>query len=89
MLPSRRCILFQPVGITIPIGGEFRVFWDFIVTTILSILGLIVVAGVFFGGAGQAADPEDEDSLNEDERWAELVSADRCDTYWDPPNDDI
>lgn len=42
-------------------------------TTILSILGLIVVAGVFFGGAGQAADPEDEDSLNEDERWAELV----------------
>lgn len=58
-------------------------------TTILSILGLIAVAGIFFGGASSVADPEDEYSPNEDERWAELVSADRCDTYWDPPNDDI
>lgn len=70
-------------------GGVFRMFWNFIMTTILSILGLIAVAGVFFGGASSVADPEDEDNLNEDERWAELVSADRCDTYWDPPNDDI
>ncbi len=70
-------------------GGVFRMFWNFIMTTILSILGLIAVAGVFFGGASSVADPEDEDNLNEDERWAELVSSDRCDTYWDPPNDDI
>lgn len=58
--------------------------------TILSLLGLVAVVGIFVRGVSPVADaaPDDEEQ-NEDERWAELVSADVCDSYWDPPDDDI
>lgn len=55
---------------------------------LLLLLGLIVVAGVFAGKRSTASEqvPADEDDA--DQRWAELVSADQCDTFWDPPGDD-
>lgn len=54
----------------------------------LLLLGIIIVAGVFVGKRSTAPEQAPNDEEDPDQRWAELVSADQCDTYWDPPGDD-
>lgn len=54
----------------------------------LLLLGIIVLAGVFLGKRATASEQASNDDEDPDQRWAELVSADECDTYWDPKGDD-
>lgn len=54
----------------------------------LLLLGIIVLAGVFVGKHSTASEQAPNDEEDPDQRWAELVSADQCDTFWDPPGDD-
>lgn len=54
----------------------------------LLLLGIIVLAGVFLGKRATASEQAPNDDEDPDQRWAELVSADECDTYWDPKGDD-
>lgn len=54
----------------------------------LLLLGLIVLACVFAGKRATASEQTSNDDEDPDQRWAELTSADECDTYWDPKGDD-
>jgi len=55
---------------------------------VLFLLGIIVLAGLIAGKRSSADTQSSDDDEDPDQRWAELVSADQCDTFWDPPADD-
>lgn len=50
------------------------------------LVAIVVVVAMLSQGEVPPTATDDDD--NAEERWAELVSADQCDAYWDPPGEE-
>lgn len=58
-------------------------------TNIWLFLAIVFAIGGLVGGSSCSARSADKDEDDADEQYAQQVSADQCDSYWDPPGDDI